>query len=267
MIKIIFSDMDGTLLTSKNELPAGFDEMISTLKSRGVIFSPASGRQYYSLLKTFAKYEKDFLFLGDNGTLVMQGGKEIFSIPVEKSVVEKVLQVTNSFRNILRVWCGKKNAYILKSQDLPEYTTELEKYYTRTVAVESWNEIDDTPIKVAFFDGTGHAKENIYNHLAEFYNTQQVVLSSDYWVDVSASDASKGSAVRKVQQILNIKPEECAAFGDFMNDYEMLKSVGYSFAMANAYPEIKKVAKFETLSNDEGGVIAGIKRLIDEGLI
>ena len=264
MIKIIFSDMDGTLLTSENKLPDGFDETISFLKSRGVIFSPASGRQYYSLLKTFSKYADDFLFLGDNGTLVMQGGKEIFSIPVEKSAVEKILKATADFKNILRVWCGKKNAYILKSQDLPEYTKELEKYYTRTVAVESWNEIDDTPIKVAFFDGTGHAEENIYKKLAEFYDTQQVVLSSDYWVDISSPNASKGAAVKKIQQILNIKPEECAAFGDFMNDYEMLRAVEYSFAMANAYHEIKKIAKFETLSNDEGGVIVGIKKLFTD---
>ena len=267
MIKIIFSDMDGTLLTGEGKLPNGFDEIISLLKSRGVIFSPASGRQYYSLLKTFAKYENEFLFLGDNGTFVMQGGKEIFSIPVEISVVERVLKATESFKNILRVWCGKKNAYILKSQDLPGYTVELEKYYTRTVAVDNWSEIDDTPIKIAFFDGTGHSKENIYNHLTEFHDTQQVVLSSDYWVDVSSKNASKGAAVKKIQQILNFKPEECAAFGDFMNDYEMLQAVEYSFAMANAYPEIKKVAKFETLSNDDFGVIAGIEKLISDGLI
>ncbi len=267
MIKIIFSDMDGTLLTSEGNLPEGFDEMISLLKSRGVIFSPASGRQYYSLLESFPKYADDFLFLSDNGTLVMHGGKEIFSSPLPMSVVEKVLKVTSSFKNILRVWCGKKDAYILAEQNTPEYLKELKKYYTRNVAVKNWEEINDTPIKIAFFDSTGHAEENIYKHLAEFYDTQQVVLSSDYWVDLSAPDASKGAAVKKVQQSLNIKPEECAAFGDFMNDYEMLQAVEYSFAMSNAYHEIKKVAKFETLGNDEGGVIVGIKKLIDEGLI
>ena len=55
MIKIIFSDMDGTLLTSANKLPDGFDEMADELKRRGVIFAPASGRQYFSLLKSFKK--------------------------------------------------------------------------------------------------------------------------------------------------------------------------------------------------------------------
>ena len=52
-----------------------------------------------------------------------------------------------------------------------------------------------------------------------------------------------------------------------MNDYEMIQAVGYGFAMANAHPDLKKVAKFETASNDERGVIVGIQKLIDEGLI
>ena len=66
MIKLIFSDMDGTLLTSENKLPANFDETMTELKKRGVIFCPASGRQYFSLLKSFEKYVDEFLFLAEN---------------------------------------------------------------------------------------------------------------------------------------------------------------------------------------------------------
>ena len=66
---------------------------------------------------------------------------------------------------------------------------------------------------------------------------------------------------------MNVKPEECAAFGDYLNDCEMLQSVGYSFAVSNAHPDVKKVAKFETVSNDQSGVIVGIRRLIAYGLI
>ena len=66
---------------------------------------------------------------------------------------------------------------------------------------------------------------------------------------------------------MNVKPEECAAFGDYLNDYEMLQAVGYGFAMANAHPDLKKVARFETLSNDKSGVLFGIRRLMVYGLI
>ena len=268
MIKIIFCDMDGTLLTSENKLPDNFDEVMTHLKSRGVIFAPSSGRQYFSLIKTFSKYVNEFLFLADNGTFSMYKGKEIFSSPLDLPTVKKILEVTEPLKEkILRVYSGKKNAYTLKEQNVPSYNQELEKYYTQNKVVENWNEIEDIPIKVSLFDITGQAEKNIYPHLTQFYDSLQVVLASDYWVDITAPNVNKGSAVKKIQQIWNIKPAECAAFGDFMNDYEMLKSVEYSFAMANAYPEIKKVAKFETLSNDEFGVIVGIKKLIDDGLI
>ena len=267
MIKLIFSDMDGTLLTSESKLPEGFEETMAELKKRGVTFCPASGRQYFSLIKTFKEYFDEFLFLAENGTIVMQNGKELFSSPMDIKAVEKILEVTAPMKNIMRVWCGKKNAYILPENDTPELRNELNKYFTRTAVVESFEKIDDTPIKIALFDPVGRSKENIYCHLEQFYNSLQVVLSSDYWVDLMTPGSSKGVAIKNVQKILNVKPEECAAFGDYMNDYEMIQAVGYGFAMANAHPDLKKVAKFETLSNDERGVLVGIEKLIDEGLI
>ena len=243
MIKLIFSDMDGTLLTSENKLPAGFDETMAELKRRGVIFCPASGRQYFSLLKSFEKYADEFLFLAENGTLVMHREIEIFSCPIDRKAVDRILEVTEPLKNILRVWCGKKDAYIRREHDTPAFQAELKKYYTHNAVVDSFEEIDDTPIKVAMFDVTGNAEKNIYNYLGEFYENLQVVLSSDYWVDLMTKGINKGEAVRNVQRILNVKPEECAAFGDYMNDYEMIQAVGYGFAMANAHPELKKIAK------------------------
>ena len=267
MIKIIFSDMDGTLLTSENKLPDGFDEIISELKKRNVIFAPSSGRQYFSLLKSFPKYENEFIFLSDNGTLAMHKGKEIFSLPMELDGVEEILKFSEPIENILRVYCGKKNAYVLEEQNIPKYMDELNIFFTRNEAVKNWNDVDDVPIKISFFDPTGKSAENVYPKFEKFSDRFKVVLASDFWTDLTAPGACKGLAVQNVQKILNIKPEECAAFGDYMNDYDMMKAVGYSFAMANAHPEVKKVAKFETASNDEFGVILGIKKLMAEGLI
>ena len=264
MIKIIFSDMDGTLLTSDNKLPDGFDEMITKLKMRGVIFAPASGRQYFSLLNTFINYENDFIFLADGGTIVFRNGEEMFSQPMDKKLA---LEIINTSGDTSRVYCGKNDAYILDCQNTPVFRAELLKYYSHTIAIKSWDEVTDIPIKLSFFDATGNAGKNIYPYLEHFNDRAQVLLSSDYWVDIMMPNVDKGSAVKKIQQILDIKPEECAAFGDFMNDYEMFKSVGYSFAMANAHPELKKIAKFETVSNDEGGVLVGIQKLMDMGLI
>lgn len=268
MIKIIFSDMDGTLLTSANRLPAGFAEAMAELKRRNVIFAPASGRQYFSLIRSFEEYRDEFLFLAENGTLVMYRGKEIFSRPIGFEAARKVLAASESLgSNILRVYCGKNDAYLRREQDVPAFHVELEKYYTHNGVVDSFDEVEDVPLKIAFFDLTGNAKENIYDKLAPSCVGLQIVLSSDYWVDVMSPNINKGEAVKNIQRVMNFKPEECAAFGDYLNDYEMLQEVGYPFAMANAHPDLKRISKFETTSNDEAGVLVGIRRLIAYGLI
>ena len=75
MIKVIFSDMDGTLLDENSQLPAEFDEVMAELKKRGVIFAPTSGRQYFALLHQMGKYADDFLFLAENGAFSCYRGK------------------------------------------------------------------------------------------------------------------------------------------------------------------------------------------------
>ena len=268
MVKIIFCDMDGTLLTSENKLPDGFAAAMAELKRRNVIFAPASGRQYFSLLRSFEEYRDEFLFLAENGTLVMYKGKEIFSSPIGFEAARRVLAASESLgENILRVYCGKKDAYLRREQDVPEFHAELEKYYTHNGVVDDFNELDDLPLKLAFFDATGNAKENIYDKLAPNCADLQIVLSSDYWVDVMSPNIGKGEAVKNIQRVMNLKPEECAAFGDYLNDREMLQAVGYGFAMENAHPDIKSIAKFVVPSNDHGGVIFGIRRLMVYRLI
>ncbi len=268
MIKIIFSDMDGTLLDDNSDLPRGFDEMIAELKKRDVIFSPASGRQYYSLLKSFEKYKDDFLFLAENGTLVMYRGKEIFLNSMPRETALNILKLGDNFENILRVYCGKTKAYLLEKDHKSEYLDELSKYFSLHEAVKDFAEVEDVPIKMSFFDPKGKVAENIYPIINKnFGDTMQVVLASDYWADVINLNVSKGAAVKKIQEKFSITPDECAAFGDYLNDVQMLQAVTYSFAMKNAHPDLKKFAKYEALSNSESGVLKGIEKLMNEGLI
>ena len=267
MIKIIFSDMDGTLLDEAGNVPEGFREVADELERRGVIFAPASGRQYFSLLDSFAPYEQDFLYLAENGTLVMHKGEQLFSNPMEKSVAEEILAKGVELKGVYSVFCGTKNGYVRADQFVPDFKDELHKYYTHTEQLPTLADVPDMPVKVSFFDPTGNAAETIYPHMKEFDGVAQVVLASKYWLDIMNPGANKGTAVRAVQERFGIAPDECAAFGDYLNDTEMMGAVGYSFAMGNAHPKIKEIARRETATNEEHGVLVGIRRLMEEGLI
>ena len=266
MIKLIMSDMDGTLLDENGQLPAGFDDIIRQLRERGVLFAPCSGRQYYSLLETFKDYQDAFLFMAENGTMVRFQGKEVFSCVMSRRLGEKALQATQDIPGVYEVFCGKQDAYVLRSKMKEAFAAELRKYYTHTRIVDSFAQIDDEMIKAAFFDERGRASERIYPHLKPYRGPFQVAISSDYWVDMMRFDINKGIAIQQVQKKLHITPMECAAFGDYMNDAEMMSSVYYSFAMENAHPKIKELARFKTASNAEHGVLQGIQKLIDDGL-
>lgn len=266
MIKLILSDMDGTLLDESGRLPAEFDAMMEKLHDRGVMFAPASGRQYYSLVDSFPKYADTFLFVSDNGTMVRQHGEELFSDVIERDKAMEIVNSVNDKPDIYNVFCGKKKVYLLKDKQPEKYMDELMKYFSEIELVDCFEDVDDDPIKISFFTADGDADTKIFPLLKHYESSMQVVLASAYWVDITNLGANKGMAVRKIQERLGLAPEECAAFGDYMNDKEMLESVYYSYAMANAYPAIKEVARFTAKSNDEAGVMVKIQQLLDEGL-
>ena len=98
--------------------------------------------------------------------------------------------------------------------------------------------------------------------MQQYRDRLQVVLSSTKWIDLFNLGVSKGTAVVQIQRQLGIAPEECAAFGDYDNDLELMDAVHYSFAMENALPAVKERARYRAPSNREHGVIEVCERIL-----
>lgn len=108
--------------------------------------------------------------------------------------------------------------------------------------------------KVALFCRNA-AETNVLPYYRQMFDDKlQVALSGADWVDLMRLGLSKGVAVGVMCDNLHITPAQCMAFGDYLNDVELLRSVGESYAMANAHERLKKVAKHVCPSNDEDGV-------------
>ena len=82
------------------------------------------------------------------------------------------------------------------------------------------------------------------------------------WTDRSLATTNKGRGLIALQKKYDIAPDETMVFGDYLNDYEMMKQGYFCYAMANAHPDLKAISNFETLSNDEDGVLYIIRQLI-----
>ncbi len=114
---------------------------------------------------------------------------------------------------------------------------------------------------MALFD-FGSAERTTAPALAPFAATHQVVVSGEHWVDVMNRTADKGAALRRLQRDLGITPAQTLVFGDYLNDLEMLDAAEWSFAMANAHPEVIGRARHLAPSNNDNGVLRTIARLL-----
>ena len=262
MIRLIFSDMDGTLLDENGKLPGGFGDLYRRLRERGIRFAPASGRQYSSLLQTFAPWQEELIFVAENGTMVMESGRELFSRTVDRALALDVMRTAGELPYVGSVFCGKKGGYLHADDDAPAFRAELAKYVTQTVIVDDFGAVDDEPIKMSFCDFTGNAEQTILPIMRQYADRLQVTLSSTEWVDLYSRGVNKGVAAAKIQARLGIAPEECAAFGDYENDLELMDAVGYSFAMENALPEVKARARYLAPSNRAHGVMEVCERIL-----
>lgn len=261
MIKWIISDMDGTLLDDSGNLPQDFDEIMEELDKRNIIFSPASGRQYYALAKQFEKYKDKWLFIAENGTMVVKGGKLLSYVALPDTLTGELIKAASSIEGTFPVVCTCEGSYITEEND--ELLAQLSKYYTQYTLIDSFDEIKKPIIKISVCDcKEKNAKENVLKHLEVYSNFVHVVMATNVWVDVMSKEVNKGVAISAIQKKMGIKPEECMAFGDYFNDWEMLQVVGESYAMENAAPDIKKIAKHIAPSNNQAGVITVIRKML-----
>jgi len=259
MIKLIASDMDGTLLNENGEINKEFYEVFKRLKEKDIIFAAASGRQYYNLLNKFDEVKDDMLFIAENGSYVAYKGKEVFSKTLDNDMAMNLVKIARGIDEAYPILCGKKCAYIENSDN--RLIVETEKYYAKYEIVEDLTKVEDEILKFTVCDFKS-SEENSFNYFKEYINKAKVTVSGKLWLDICHKEADKGIAIKNAQEVLKISKEETMAFGDYLNDVELLKNVGHSFAMENAHEDLKKIAKNIAKSNVENGVIEAIKEYV-----
>ena len=264
-IRLIATDMDGTLVDDAKQIHDELWPLIDDLHARGITFCPASGRQYYNLVQEFDGVADELVFIAENGTYVVAHGKEISSDCLALEVAQQVVSRVRGIPEAGAVLCGKSSAYIERRD--PPFVELATLYYTRLQVVDDLLEIaDDDVLKVAVYDFAS-AEGNTAPRMTELSGSHQVVVSGAHWVDVLSATANKGRAVRQVQKALGVTPDQTMVFGDFLNDLEMMDAATYSFAMANAHPQLKARASWVAPTNNANGVVRTIRTVLGLGTL
>lgn len=260
MIKLIATDMDGTLLDENGNLPENFFKTLNKLNKMNIKFVVASGRSYSTLYKNFKPVSDDICYICDNGAFIVEY-KNICDVNIiNKKDVHDIIKTCSDIPNIQLVLCGLKGSHHMMSNEI--FSNEMNQYYSQKYITEDLRTVDDDIFKIAICD-LSIAAENSYKILyPKYHDNFSIVVSGKLWVDIMNKNVSKGKALEKMQKDLNISYNETMVFGDFYNDSEMLQKAYYSFVMENANDDMKQYGNFIAKSNRENGVIKAIEEYI-----
>ena len=261
MIKCIASDLDGTLLPPTKIMPEETFALVEEMYRRGITFVPASGRQLPNLKLLFAPVLDKIAIIAENGGLCYYGGQIIYCNPTPTDDVLYALDIIRREEGIYPLCSGVDCAFY--EADAPTFEEVLHRSYSRAERVDNLEEAvrRNTILKISVWDSRP-AAEHAANLLIPKIEGLRVKVSGYDWLDVCTAGADKGKALCALLENLGAARGECVAFGDHMNDLEMLQVSGQAFVTANGFPELKKLIPNIIPSNAEFGVIKKIKELL-----
>ena len=259
-IKLIVSDMDGTLLNDNHEVSNRFFNQFEKLRQQNIHFIAASGRQMQSIQTKLHPILKDISIIAENGSIITHRNKTEVLLELSQNDMVKAIRSLRQVDNCFPVLCGKTTAYV--ENDEPEFISKISEYYTEFTIVDDLSAVSqDSFLKIAAFHFESSEKF-IYPKVVHLNDHLKVVVSGANWVDISHPKANKGYALKKLQENLGVTKAQTLVFGDYNNDLEMLKLVDYSFAMGNAHPQVKAIANYMTKTNTEQGVEHILEQII-----
>lgn len=259
MLKLIASDIDGTLLQNgKRELSLQAVEQIKKLKEMGIIFAAASGRQYAVLRNLFEPVKDDIAYICENGAMVVYKGKILHKDVFERALAEEIAHSILNREDMEIIVSGENSYYIQpKRKAFADYMLQTVK--GKVAVVDDIIKVKEDILKISMYRESG--LEEMLPYWKKLFGSQATVVTSGHaWLDMMPMSADKGKGIQVLQKYFLISADACVAFGDNLNDLEMLHEVTYSFAVTNAKEEVKEAAKYETER-----VEAVLEKIIQQG--
>ena len=242
MIKLILSDIDGTLLPyGQTKLSGRLFTLIRRLGERGVLFCPASGRQYHSLRSLFAPVADQLAYLCENGAILYGPGPEEGAPVLDKTPMprEDALALARAILQLpgCQVLISGANTSYLSSSS-PHLARRMQDFTgNRVTTFGDLGEIEEDILKVSVFqpEDLGPAQRALGPRWGAAYH---MAVAGPEWLDFTLAD--KGTGLERLCRALGVDPQQAAAFGDNYNDLPMLLRVGQPWMMEGAADELKR---------------------------
>ena len=244
MIKLVASDVDGTLLPEgSSDMNPELYDVIRRLKEKGIVFAAASGRQMNSVQRVFRPVLDDVYFISNNGGYVKYRQDVLACRAFAPEMAEEIITYIRTLKDTFSLVTAPDGDYT-DSKD-PEILRWLREGYRLSIEeVEDILEKKDRLVKISAFVKNQDAAQAAQPAIEKFAGRALVTAAGEHWIDFTALGSEKGNALKELQERLGVTAEETMAFGDNNNDISMLKCAGESYAVAEAREEVKAVSKY-----------------------
>lgn len=284
MIKVIASDMDGTLLNSRHEISKENLDAIKKAQEIGVNFVIITGREYNSVNSYIKEVNLNCECILMNGAEYRdRDGRIIETISMDKKQIKDILDIMDKEKLAVEIFTSD-GVYITDEINHKESVLGRFKMFSPHMTDEELNEfienrsglmnvkvIEDmeqflnSDIKVLKIITFNEDTEFIARVKDKLKKIDNLAVASTFANDIELNNikAQKGIILAEVIEKMGIERNEVIVIGDSFNDYSMFTEFENSFAMENAIPEIKEIAKHITASNDESGVAKAIYKALE----
>lgn len=275
-IKIVFSDIDGTLIPlnkngTRGEVPVSVKKSAEKLKKENIPFVLVTGRSSLEAIEIArrAGIEKTYVIAQQGAQIVTPEGKIIYNDNINNQDCKKILNDIDLFKTENHL-----NSKIFIFLDGELYTKEkvdLPYVFQKITVLNSFNELDKiksnyTLNKIGIYDTDMNSLKLIQKYLNKKYPKYNIVISADCYCDISSASATKGNAIKKLSAVLGIKLKNAATFGDAENDISMLKLIkkngGLAIAVENANSKVKSNANYVAPSPSDDGFAKAIDKIL-----
>jgi Cof subfamily protein (haloacid dehalogenase superfamily) len=275
-LKLIVSDLDGTLLNSSREISEKNAKALLAAQQQGVEIAVATGRNYGNAKAVCARAGLKPHIISNNGSFVYnKEGERIAAMTLDKQHIWHAMEWLNA-RRYFYTLCTDQAVYILKSsqtivrqehkaaKQLVKMITEedlcrdLQEFMTMdaTVLVDDFTEVVNKEALFGNISVITLDQDKLQQGRAYFskYPGMAMTIAGDDIFEMIHTEASKGNALEKLVEHLGISIKDSMAIGDNYNDISMLRKAGISVAIGNAEEDVKKVCKYVSFTNEMDGV-------------
>ncbi|MCK5780656.1 MAG: HAD family phosphatase [Psychrilyobacter sp.] len=260
MIEAVVLDLDGTLLTDDHIITNLNKEVLQKLIDKRVKVFLATGRSFNAMKRYHEELKLSTPAICYNGAKIIYKNGDILEFPLEKKSLDVLTRLGRKYNTHLNYY----NNEVLYAEDTSREEAKLYTDISGLVPVQTdYDNLDFSTSTKALYVGDNEVLLRIEKEIKdELGDGVYTTFSKPFFLEVLHGDVNKGSAMKRIMKEENIDITKVIAFGDALNDLEMLISAGIGVAMENAFVEVKNKTKYSTLSNNNSGIGEYLKKYL-----